>query len=237
MFQMLFDLDELPHISRQCRLFSYNFYNFLSFYDVDHGDGSQSPLRPYVEGVLAQGGLSCADGKILLLCMPRMLGYVFNPISIYYCYGRSGDLVAMIYEVNNTFGQRHTYLIPAVSRVDGSVGQSCEKAFYVSPFMDMEMTYDFNVSAPESILTTTINGYAEDGARLIFATFRGARRELSTLAILRALVAYPLLTFGVVVAIHWEALKLFAKGIRFRHRPAAPDGEATVARPPTLGVG
>jgi DUF1365 family protein len=231
MFQMLFDLDELPHLERRLRLFSHNRFNAFGFYDRDHGDGCVSSLRAYVDGILTLAEIPHVCGRVFLLCMPRVLGNIFNPISIYYCYDDSGKLVAMIYEVNNTFGQRHAYLIPVAGCVDGFVRQSCEKGFYVSPFMDMEMTYDFNVSVPADTIATAINGRGSDGGLLIFAAFRGERRGLSDRALLAALLAHPFLALGVVAAIHWEALKLFTKGVRLRHRPPPPEACLTVVRP------
>jgi hypothetical protein len=224
MFQMLFDLDELPELSRRLRLFSHNRFNILAFFDADHGGGASGTLRTYVEGLLAKAGLCGDGGPIRLLCMPRILGHVFNPLSIYYCHAPSGALVAMIYEVNNTFGEQHSYLISVTSADGGALEQSCEKGFYVSPFMDMEMRYDFKMTAAGETIATAVTGSNPDDAPLIFAAFTGRRRELSDASLLRVLLAYPFMTLGVVAAIHWEALKLFIKGLRIRRR--APVGRA-----------
>jgi DUF1365 family protein len=231
MFQMLFDLDELPRLASRLRLFSHNRFNAVSFHDADHGTGGDGDLRGYVRGLLAQAGLSLGEGRIALLCMPRILGHVFNPLSIYYCHRPDGALAVMIYEVNNTFGQRHSYLIPAADAAGGGVRQRCGKGFYVSPFMDMEMTYEFKLSGLGKTISTTIDGRGPDGEHLIFATFAGARRELSDRSLLRVLFAFPFMTLGVVAAIHWEAMKLAAKGIRLRRRPPAPTAAVTVVAP------
>jgi DUF1365 family protein len=231
-FQGLFDLDELPGLGRKLRFFSHNRTNVFAFHDSDHGDGSGGTLRAYVEKLLMQAGLPVDGGRIALLCMPRILGFVFNPLSIFYCYTPEGDLIAILYEVNNTFGQRHSYLIPVETAVGESVRQVCKKEFYVSPFMDMDMTYSFKLTLPEATLATSINGNHPDGAPLIFAAFTGARRELSDLTLVAALATYPLLTLGVVGAIHWEAIKLFAKGLRLRHRPSPPPAAVTIVQPP-----
>jgi DUF1365 family protein len=150
--------------------------------------------------------------------MPRIFGYVFNPLSIYYCYDRSGALVAMIYEVSNTFGERHTYLIPVSCSDRQPIRQSCSKEFYVSPFMDMEMRYDFRMTPLSERVSTAVTGSAPDGSPLIYAAFTGRRRELSDAALLGALAAFPFLTLGVVAAIHWEAAKLMLKGLKIRRR-------------------
>lgn len=228
MFQMLFYLDDLPSLARRLKLFSHNGFNVFSFHDADHGDGASGPLRAYVDKVLAKAGLVVNGGRVALLCMPRLFGHVFNPISIYYCFGADKNIEAIIYEVNNTFGQRHTYLIPVNNNTDRAVKQSCAKEFYVSPFMDMDMNYDFKLSTPGVRIATAVNGSDFAGKPLIFAAFTGQRREFTDRALLVLLLAYPFLTLGVVVAIHWEALKLFFKGVRLRARPPPPSTDLTV---------
>ena len=221
MFQALFDLDELPALSERLRLFSHNRANLLSFHDHDHGDGRDS-LRGWVEHTLDAAGLRIGGGKVLLLCMPRVLGHVFNPISIYFCHRANGALAAMIYEVNNTFGERHSYLIPVADTAEETIHQSCDKAFYVSPFMDMAMRYDFGMTRPGETIATTVHGKDPAGALLIAAAFSGVRRELTDASLASALMRYPLLTLKVVAAIHIEAAKLVIKGLRPRQRPPAP---------------
>ena len=111
-FWMLLDLDEIGQLPRRLRLFSHNRFNALSFFDTDHGDGSGRPLRDQVEGHLRAAGLATDGGAIRLFCMPRVFGYGFNPLSVYFCYQRDGSLAALLYEVHNTFRERHSYLIP-----------------------------------------------------------------------------------------------------------------------------
>ncbi len=227
MFQMLFDLDELPALSKRLRLFSHNGGNLLSFHDRDHGDG-RSSLREWVEQTLDSAGMPIAGGKVLLLCMPRVLGHVFNPISIYFCHRPTGELGATIYEVNNTFGERHSYLIPVADPAGETIHQSCDKAFYVSPFMDMAMRYDFEMTRPGETIATTVHGKDPAGALLIAAAFAGERRELTDATLASALLRYPLLTLKVVAAIHLEAAKLVLKGLRLRRRPPAPSEAVSV---------
>lgn len=230
MFQMLLDLDEAPALARQLKWFSHNRFNLFSFYDQDHGVGDRTPLRDYVARVLASAGLDLGAGKVTLLCMPRILGHVFNPLSLYFCHAADGALAAMIYEVNNTFGQRHSYLIPVGAvATEGEIHQSCAKAFYVSPFMDMAMNYDFEIKPPGSLVATTVHGRGPDGALIIAAAFSGTRTPLTDAALLRALLDYRLLTLKVVAAIHWEALKLIFKGLRLKPRPPAPAQAVTIA--------
>ena len=171
--------------------------------------------------------MDCGDGKIFLLCMPRMFGYGFNPLSIYFCYDARGAHTAIMYEVHNTFGERHSYLIPVAVAADAFIDQYCHKTFHVSPFMDMAMTYRFRVSGPHERLTVAITTSDPNGVMLT-AVLSGERRDLTDHALLRVLVTHPLLTLKVIAAIHWNALWLLLKGIRLRPRPAPPAAAVTV---------
>ncbi len=227
LFQMLFDLDELAALDQDLRLFCVDGFNLFSFHTRDHGDG-RVDLKAYVKELLATAGIA-AGGPIRLLCMPRILGHVFNPISIYYCHRVDESVAAVLYEVNNTFGERHSYLIAAEGQQGGVIRQACDKRFYVSPFMDMEMGYDFRLSLPGERISTTVHGEGPDGQRLITAVFAGDRKTLSDKALLGAFFAYPLMTLKVVAAIHWEAIRIFAKGVGLRTRPAKPQALVTTA--------
>ena len=220
-FWMLIDLDEAAALDAGLRLFSFERFNLFGLRHTDHGDGSRVPLRQQVEKHLATAGLDLAGGAIRLLCMPRMLGYVFNPISVYYCHDREGVLRAILYEVHNTFGERHSYLIK-VDNADGAVvRQRCAKAFYVSPFMDMNIDYEFRIQPPGERISLSIQGSDAQGPVLV-ASLMGLRREITDGALVRMFVTHPLLTLKVIAGIHWDALKLWTKGMRLRPRPPAP---------------
>jgi uncharacterized protein len=225
-FWTLLDLDEIESLPRHLRLFSHNRFNAVSFFDKDHGDGSGRPLRTQVEEQLKLVGVE-SGGAIKLLCMPRVFGYGFNPLSIYFCYQTDGALAAILYEVHNTFRQRHWYLI-RVDRVAGPVvDQRCNKLFYVSPFMDMDMSYTFRVALPDERIALAIRAADKDGLLLV-AALSGNRRPLTDGALLRLLAIYPLLTLKVMGAIHWHALRLLLKGMRLRARPNPPNVPVTV---------
>jgi uncharacterized protein len=232
-FWMLLDLDEIDRLPRALRLFSRNRFNAVSFYDADHGDGSSTPLRAQIERHLAAAGIARGGGAIRLLCMPRIFGYGFNPLSVYFCYERNGLLAAILYEVHNTFGERHSYLIPTGRHVsagnfaDAVIDQKCPKVFYVSPFMDMAMTYQFRVTAPQERVSVAISTADADGVMLV-AALSANRRALTDAALLHVLVTHPLLTLRVVGAIHWHALRLLLKGVRLRARPQPPAAPVTV---------
>jgi DUF1365 family protein len=228
-FWLLLDLDELPAIAAKLRLFSYNRRNLFSFHDTDHGDGSNTRLRTQIERCLAAAGVEISGGAVRVLCMPRTLGFSFNPLSIYFCHRADGALAAVIYEVHNTFGERHSYLIPT-DKPAGVVHQRCRKTFYVSPFMDMEMSYEFRVHPPGERIAVAIRGNGAEGP-LINACLVGARQDLTDLALLRAFFAVPAVTLKVIAAIHWEALRLWLKGLRLRPRPQKLDRMITIVSP------
>lgn len=230
-FWCLLDLDELPHLPSRLRFFSLKGFNLFGFRNADHGDGSDRPLRAQVEAHLATAGIDLGGGAIRLLCMPRLLGFVFNPISVYYCYDRGGALKALLYQVHNTFGQRHSYLIPVDSKPGEPLEQRCLKAFYVSPFMDMDIAYRFRVQPPDKRVALVIESSDAQGP-VLFASLAGERHALTDAALLRAFLSFPFMTLKVVAGIHWEALNLWIKGMRLRPRPPAPSPITIVARPP-----
>jgi hypothetical protein len=231
LFQLLFDLDELPELDRTLKLFGHNRAGLFSFHDRDHLSGQRTPLRGQIEAMLAGAGIDVGGGPIRVLCLPRMLGYVFNPLSVFYCHRRSGELAAVVLEVNNTFGERHVYVVEAARGAgERLVRQGCAKSLFVSPFMGMDVTYDFRLAAPGATVATSILGRGADGAPVIAAVFSGRRRSLDDGALARAFFAHPLLTLKVIAAIHWEAVKLLAKGVRLRPKPTPPTRRVTVVR-------
>jgi len=228
MLNMLLDLEELPALDRRLMLFGHNKRALFSFHDADHGDGSATPLRQQVEAVLRNAGIDPAGGRIRVLCMPRVLGMVFNPISVFFCHGADGAPQAMLYEVNNTFGQRHSYLIPVDGPVKGALRQRCDKRFYVSPFMDMALSYVFRVTMPAESISLAIDVHDEAGP-LLFAAFTGRRQSLTDARLFATFLAHPLLAGRVLGGIHWEALKLWWKGMRLRPRPAPPAASVSIS--------
>lgn len=222
-YWMLFDIDELPALDGRLRWFSYNKRNLFSFHDRDHGSGEGKPLRPEIESHLHTAGIDLEGGSIRVLCMPRVMGFVFNPLSVLFCYGCDGDLRAILYEVHNTFRQRHSYLIavPRDNRRDRSLVQSSAKRFYVSPFMDMAMAYRFTVRPPSQDVSVVIRGDDAEGV-LILASLAGTRRELDDGTLLSTFASIPFVTANVVAAIHWQALRLWLKGVRLVPRPEPP---------------
>lgn len=212
------------------RLLSWNRFNLFSFRPSDHGDGSATPLRAQIEAHLAGAGIDLAGGRILMLAMPRVLGYSFNPLSVYFCYSPGATLAAIVYEVHNTFGQRHCYVIRVEGPDSGLVRQGIGKTFYVSPFLPMKMDYGFIVRPPGDEIMVAVSGRDADGP-LINTALKGSYRPLSDARLAALFFSLPLLTFKVIGAIHWEALRLWRKGIALVERPEPP------ARPATYGPG
>ena len=227
-FMALVDLDELDELNGRLRLFKANRPGLMSFQEKDHGGGETVGLKSRIQAALVMAGLP-VGGPIRLLCLPRVLGFVFNPLSVYFCHGADGSLSAILYEVNNTFGERHAYLIATPDASNAVIEQGCEKRFFVSPFMGMDMTYGFKITPPGEDVRVVVNGFDQEGL-LLNANFAGKRRELTDGAVIKAMLGHPLLTLMVVAGIHWEALKLFLKGVRLVARPPAPPEPVTVVR-------
>jgi uncharacterized protein len=220
-YSLLLDLDELDTLDRRLRFFSVDRFNLFSFYNADRGDRSGSDLRIQVECAMLAAGVEPDGGPIRLLTMPRLLGWAFNPLSVFFCYGRDERLRAILWEVDNTFGERHGYMIPVENAGEREIVQYCDKAFHVSPFMDMDLRYEFRVSPPADTLTIRIDTLDHEG--LVLTARHLARRcELTDTALLKAFFKIPLLTLRVVGGIHWEALKIWLKGVRLRLRPKPP---------------
>lgn len=226
-FSTLIDLDELAELDRTFRFFSHNRFNLFGFYDRDYGPGDGSALRPWVDHHLRAAGIDLQGGSVRLLCFPRICGYVFNPLSVYFCYWRDGGLAAVLYEVSNTFAQRHTYLIPVADGASEVVRQQCEKRFYVSPFNAVEGFYRFSVKPPAETLAIAIN-QCDDRGLLLHASHGARRVPLTDGALASAFLRYPLMTLKVVGGIHWEALRLWRKGLRLVDRPPPPARPVTV---------
>lgn len=227
-FSLLLDLDELPVLDQSLRLFAHNRSALFSFHDRDHGPATGGALRPWVEDRLRDAGLVPDGGPIRLLCYPRMFGYVFNPLSVFFCYDREGALTAILYEVCNTFKERHTYVLPVSDPARPVIRQACEKRLYVSPFIAMAATYRFRIVPPGDSVNIVIRQEDADGL-LLAAAFRGRRRALTDRALAAAALAFPLLTLKIVAGIHWEALKLWLKGLPvLPHHPAPAPVQSSV---------
>lgn len=209
-FYLLLDLDELPQVATLSAWLGWNKPAWFSFYDKDHGDGDGRAFKDWLRGLLEQAGLRAPRWRFQLLCMPRVLGYVFNPISVIYCEREDGTLGAMVYEVNNTFGERLSYVVPVQESAARTIRQWCDKALFVSPFFDMQGGYHFKLNRPDDRLQLSID-YHADGEHRLRALFHGERSALTASNLRRLAWRYPLATVKVMAGIHYEALKLWLK--------------------------
>jgi uncharacterized protein len=233
----LIDLGEVAGLDRDGGLFRHNRPGVVAFLDRDHGPRDGSPLRPWIDGHLAQMGIDLDGGRVRILCSPRILGYVFNPLSVWFCHHRDGSLRGLLYEVRNTFGEHHNYLIPVEpGRAPGAmVRQSCGKDFHVSPFMPMNLRYAFAVREPGQRVSVTMRLLHPDAGpgtgAMFVAAWRGRRVEFTRANLRRAVAANPLSTLKITAGIHAEALRLWAKGAPLHPKPPAPKVETSYVEP------
>jgi DUF1365 family protein len=213
----LFDLDEVPELERRLRLFSVNRRNVVTLRDRDHFDGA-APLK---QAVLDLAGDATIE-RVLMLTQPRVLGYVFNPVSFYWCYRRDGSLACVVAELNNTFGER----LPEVLR-GPELRYEQRKRLHVSPFFGLDQHYEYAFSQPGDEVWARIH-VREDGERPLTAVLHGRRRELSNRSLTALLLRYPLQPLQVIALIHFEALRLWLKRVPFHHKPPFVPGEGSV---------
>jgi uncharacterized protein len=220
-FSLLLDLDERTRLHQKLKIMSHNRFNLLSFHDRDHGAGDGSDPKAWVLAQLSAAGFAPdARWTIRLLCFPRMLGFVFNPLAIYFCSDAAGTLRALLHQVSNTFGERHSYLLPVEN--SNAVVQSCGKNFHVSPFMPVDGGYRFSITPPAEKLAVTIQYFGPDGKDRLIARQNGVRAALTIGTLLKAVLMHPLMTLKIVGGIHWEAMKLWRKGAKFYRKPLPP---------------
>jgi DUF1365 family protein len=224
-FSLLLDLDALHDMP--FRLLSVGRWNLFSFRAEDHGPRDGSPLRPWIDRLLAEHGIHLEGGRVELLCFPRLLGYGFAPLSLWYCRHADGSLRAVLAEVNNTFGEHHFYLLADGGRpVSWPLRKTAEKCFHVSPLIGMRADYRFRLSMPADKLSVLIREYQDDRLMLV-ASQTGEGEPLSDAALAKAFLRTPLMTFKVMAAIHWQALKIWLRGARFFPKPEPPRQEVT----------
>ncbi len=216
-FMALLDIDRIPELMRVSRLTSYNRWNWASFEERDHFGDPLLPLRERLRRDAADHGLDLPEGPIYLLTNLRYLGYCFNPISLFYCHDAAGKLRMILAEVCSTFGERHNYWVEGSG--EEVLRQRMAKQMHVSPFMDMAMDYEFALTPPGERLTAHMNTI-ESGAKLFDATLTLEREPWSTRSLHRALWRHPWMTLKVILAIHWEALRLWSKGVPVFTHPA-----------------
>lgn len=226
-FYLRLRLQALEHVSQA--LLSINRFNLFSLHYCDHGARDGSPPLPWIRSLLEREGVE-ADGDIWLQAFPRVLGYVFNPVSFWYCHGRDGGLKAVLAEVNNTFNEHHNYLLVAPDGGDIRDGQTlvARKVFHVSPFMAVRGFYRFRFHAGQDGRRNLVRiEHADEAGDLLHTSVSGVAAPLSTATLLRALITYPWQSVGVIARIHWQALQLWLKRVPFFSKPVPPLEETT----------
>ena len=211
-FSLLIDLSELDNLDKKIGFFSYNKFNLISFFDKDHGDRDGSSIINWVKKNLKENDVNCENIRIKLLCYPRILGYVFNPLSIFYVYDKNDKLISLLYEVKNTFGEQHTYIFKI--KENNLLKHNCEKKFHVSPFIEMNCSYFFRTLKPADKISIIIDQY-QLNEKILYASQDGKRTDFTTSELIKSYLKHPLMTFKVIAAIHFEAFKLWTKGIKF----------------------
>ena len=212
-FSILLDISEINILNKYLKIFSYNKFNIISFYDSDHGPRDGTSIKEWVIKNLKENQTDTEDIKIKLLCYPRILGYVFNPLSIFFIYNKNSELISIFYEVKNTFGEQHTYIFKTEEK-ENLIKHTCKKKFHVSPFIEMNCIYFFKTLKPSEKISVIIDQY-DDHGKLLYASQDGNRIQLNNKNLVLSYIKHPLMTFKIIAAIHFEAFKLWLKGIKF----------------------
>jgi uncharacterized protein len=212
-FSILIDLSELDYLSKRIKFFSHNKFNLVSFYEKDHGNRDGTSLISWVKKNLEDNNINSENVRIKLLCYPRILGYVFNPLSVFYIYDVDEKLVCILYEVKNTFGEQHSYIFK-VNNDQNLYQHNCSKKFHVSPFIEMNCKYFFRLLKPGEKISLIIDQYQTD-EKILYASQDGQRADFNSKELIKSYIKHPFMTIKIILAIHYEAFKLWIKGIKY----------------------
>ena len=208
-FSLLIDLSELDTLDKKVNFFSYNKINLISFYDKDHGERDGSSLIDWVHNNLNKNNISTQDIKIKILCYPRIFGFVFNPLSVFYVYNLNNQLISILYEVKNTFGEQHTYIF-RVEKDSNLIQNNCSKKFHVSPFIEMDCNYFFRLLKPGNKISVIIDQY-DSQDKILYASQDGTRTDFNTKYLLKSYLKHPIMTFKIILAVSYTHLTLPTK--------------------------
>ena len=235
-YMFYLDLDELDGLHSRLRWLSRNRFNLFNFRDRDHlqlpadRPDSSRTIRQHLTDYLSTQGVEIGSGRIQVLTNCCTLGYQFNPVSFYFCYDEQGKPRCSVVEVGNTFKEMKPYFLDRSVLEGHAFRQRIPKYFYVSPFIDMDTSFDFELSIPDEKLRIRIDDYDGEGNRFFMSTLSGTRKELTDANLLRYFFSIPLITLKVIGLIHWEALRLWRKKIPFHRKEAQKDLQRGVYR-------
>ncbi len=215
----LLDVEELPTLGEKIRFFGYNRFSLFSFLDKDHLRFGEGDFYTQIKSFLIASGIKEEIGKIYLLTNLRVLGYVFNPVSFYFCFSSSGNHVCSIAEVGNTFGEIKPYVGLVKEGVKGTISDPethlrVKKNFYVSPFIPLDSEFEFRLNFPKSHLAIGVDSW-EDGKRVLTTAYLGEKKIFSSKNLFILFCRYPFITVQIIVLIHWQAMKLWMKKIPY----------------------
>jgi len=236
-FSLLIDLDQFGEAQKLSPIFSINRSNIISFHEKDHGFRDGTSLREHIDTLLENGGME-KPARVLLWCNPRVFGYTFNPLSIYFCENEAGETTALVYQVNNTFGQSHNYIakVDRAQNEDASIRNSADKRFYVSPFLDMDLRYDFRINTPDEKLRIRIMAHDKEGP-ILSATFSGERKQFNSFNLMLGTLKTLGLTWKITSGIHFEAFLLWIKGAKLIKRPSPPEAVSYIGKHKKIAPG
>ncbi|WP_295651406.1 DUF1365 domain-containing protein [uncultured Mucilaginibacter sp.] len=236
-FMFYLDLDEIDMLHRKLKLMSRNHFNLFNFKDSDHlqlprekPDASKN-VRAHLVDYLAGNGVDIGKGRIMVLTNLSTLGYQFNPVSFYFCYDEQGALACSVVEVCNTFREMKPYFLGANTRVGDTFKLNTTKYFYVSPFIDMDTNFDFDLQEPGEKMQLKIDDYDKEGKRFFISTLSGVRKPLTDANLLLYFISFPLITVKVIGLIHWQAFKLWLKKLPYHKKTDQTDLQKDVFRP------
>lgn len=221
-FMFALDLDEIDMLHSRLRLFSQNRFNIFSFRDTDHLRFGKPTVKEGILEYLRQNGIELNNGKVILVTNLRTFGHIFNPVSFYFCFNEAGAPVCAVPEVGNTFGELKPYLLRSEDRTAEGFRQTTTKFFYVSPFIDLDSTFDFRLAIPGEKLHIAIDDH-KDGKKIFLSVLTGNKVPLTDLRLLWYTIRFPLITLRIILLIHWQALKLYRKKLPYLKKEENPE--------------